>query len=159
MKQFTTLDLNDASIMIKAAIKKSLEINVFETICVVDNAGFPIKMERMDGARVTGPQISWNKAFTAATHKRSTHLFNNSPNGPALPGNEAFGIQLSFEGKFAVFVGGFPICVDNNVVGGIGMSGGNGEEDTKVGIAALQALSDHYKNTPYKIEVAADIKK
>ena len=113
----------------------------------------------MDRARVTGPQISWNKAFTAATHKRSTHLFNKPPNGPALPGNEAFGIQLSFEGKFAVFVGGFPICIDDNVVGGIGMSGGNGEEDTKVGLAALQALADHYKDTSYKIEVAADIKK
>ena len=106
-----------------------------------------------------GPQISWNKAFTAATHKRSTHLFNKPPNGPALPGNEAFGIQLSFEGKFAVFVGGFPICVDGNIVGGIGMSGGNGQEDTKVGLAALQALADHYKDTSYKIEVAADIKK
>ena len=118
MKQLISLDIEDATIMINAAVKKSKEINVLETICVVDNAGFPIKMERMDGARVTGPQISWNKAFTAATHKRSTHLFNKPPNGPALPGNEAFGIQLSFEGKFAVFVGGFPICVDDNVVGG-----------------------------------------
>ena len=45
------------------------------------------------------------------------------------------------------------------MVGGIGMSGGNGEEDTKVGLAALQALADHYKDTSYKIEVAADIKK
>ena len=44
-------------------------------------------------------------------------------------------------------------------IGGIGMSGGNGEEDTKVGLAALKALSDHYANTPYKIEVSADIKK
>ena len=104
MKQLITLDIEDATIMINAAVKRSKEINVLETICVVDNAGFPIKMERMDGARVTGPQISWNKAFTAATHKRSTHLFNKSPNGPALPGNEAFGIQLSFEGKFTVFV-------------------------------------------------------
>jgi len=159
MKQFISLDLEDATIMINAAVKRSKEINVLETICVVDNAGFPIKIERMDGARVTGPQISWNKAFTAATHKRSTHLFNKSPNGPALPGNEAFGIQLSFEGKFAVFVGGFPICINDNVVGGIGMSGGNGEEDTKVGLAALQALADHYKDSSYKIEVAADIKK
>ncbi len=81
------------------------------------------------------------------------------PNGPALPGNEAFGIQFSFDGKFAIFVGGFPICVNDEIVGGIGMSGGNGEEDTKVGLAALKALSDNYKDTTYKIEVSADIKK
>jgi len=159
MKQFITLDLNDAKIMIEAAKKKAKEINVFETICVTDNSGVPIIIERMDGARVTGPQISWNKAFTASTHKRSTHLFNKPPNGPALPGNEAFGIQFSFEGKFAIFVGGFPICINEEIVGGIGMSGGNGDEDTKVGLAALQALADHYKNTSYKVEVAADIKK
>ena len=159
MKQFITLDLNDAKIMIEAAKKKAKEINVFETICVTDNSGVPIIIERMDGARVTGPQISWNKAFTASTHKRSTHLFNKPPNGPALPGNEAFGIQFSFEGKFAIFVGGFPVCINEEIVGGIGMSGGNGEEDTKVGLAALQALADHYKNTSYKVEVAADIKK
>ena len=159
MKQFITLDLNDAKIMIEAAKKKAEEINVFETICVTDNSGVPIIIERMDGARVTGPQISWNKAFTASTHKRSTHLFNKPPNGPALPGNEAFGIQFSFEGKFAIFVGGFPICINEEIVGGIGMSGGNGDEDTKVGLAALQALADHYKNTSYKVEVAADIKK
>ena len=116
-------------------------------------------MERMDGARVTGPQISWNKAFTAATHKRSTHLFNTPPNGPALPGNEAFGIQFSFDGKFSIFVGGFPICINDSVVGGIGMSGGNGEEDTKVGLAALQALSDYYKDTHFNVEVSKDLKK
>ena len=45
------------------------------------------------------------------------------PNGPALPGNEAFGIQLSFEGRFAVCVGGFPIVVDGEVIGGVGLSG------------------------------------
>ena len=159
MKQFITLDLNDAKIMIEAAKKKAKEINVFETICVTDSSGVPIIIERMDGARVTGPQISWNKAFTASTHKRSTHLFNKAPNGPALPGNEAFGIQFSFEGKFAIFVGGFPVCINEEIVGGIGMSGGNGDEDTKVGLAALQALADHYKDTSHKIEVAADIKK
>lgn len=81
------------------------------------------------------------------------------PNGPALPGNEAFGIQFSFDGKFTIFVGGFPICVNDEVIGGIGMSGGNGEEDTVVGLAALQALANHYNNSDYKVEVSADIKK
>ena len=44
-------------------------------------------------------------------------------------------------------------------IGGIGMSGGNGEEDTNVGIAALEALANEYKDTSYKVEVSADIKK
>lgn len=159
MKSFFRLELSEAKLMLEAAKKKSEEIGVLETICICDEGGYPVAMERMDGARITGPQIAWNKAFTAAGHKRSTHLFNTAPNGPALPGNEAFGIQWSFEGKFAVFVGGFPIVVDGNVVGGVGLSGGNGEQDTKAGLAALQALSDALSEQGREVIVEADIKK
>ncbi len=159
MKKVAQLDLEDARAMVAAARKKSEEIGVLETICVTDSGGYPLALERMDGARVTGPQIAWNKAFTAAGHKRSTHLFNTEPNGPALPGNEAFGIQWSFEGKFAIFVGGFPVVVNGEVVGGVGLSGGNGEQDTKAGLAALEALRERLTPNGDEVLVQADIKK
>src|SRR5664279_6170542 len=142
MKAALKLELREARCMIAAAVTKAAELGVPETVCITDEGGHPLLLERMDGARITGPQIAWNKAFTAAGHKRSTHLFNQAPNGPALPGNEAFGIQWSFEGKFAIFVGGFPIVVDGDVVGGVGLSGGNGEQDTACGVAALAALAE-----------------
>ena len=159
MKTAMKIELEEARCMVAAAIAKAHEIGVFETVCVVDDGGYPVAMERMDGARITGPQIAWNKAFTAAGHKRSTHLFNTLPNGPALPGNEAFGIQWSFDGKFAIFVGGYPIVVNGEVVGGVGLSGGNGEQDTSCGVAALQALSDLLVPKGATVLVAADIKK
>lgn len=145
--------------MCTAALAKAAAIGVPETVCVCDDGGYPIALERMDGARITGPQIAWNKAFTAAGHKRSTHLFNTPPNGPALPGNEAFGIQWSFDGKFAIFVGGFPIVVNGEVVGGVGLSGGNGEQDIACGLAALQALHELLAPQKHTVLVAADIKK
>ena len=159
MKTFLKLERAEARAMIAAAVAKAAEIGVLETVCITDEGGFPIALERMDGARVTGPQIAWNKAFTAAGHKRSTHLFNAPPNGPALPGNEAFGIQWSFDGKFAVFVGGFPVVVDGEVVGGVGLSGGNGEQDTKCGLAALEALRALLEPQGRQVLVQADIKK
>lgn len=159
MKTSLKLELAEARHMIAAAIEAAQAIGVLETICIVDDGGYPIAMDRMDGARITGPQIAWNKAFTAAGHKRSTHLFNASPNGPALPGNEAFGIQWSFEGRFAVFVGGFPIVVDGAVVGGVGLSGGNGEQDTRCGLAALNALHELLGPSGHTVLVEADIKK
>jgi len=158
MKTAFKLELKEARAMVQAALRKAEEIKVPETICVVDDGGYPIALERMDGARITGPQIAWNKAFTAAGHKRSTHLFTTPPNGPALPGNEAFGIQLSFEGRFAAFVGGFPVVVNGEVVGGVGLSGGNGEQDTKCGLAALQALRE-LLGEKFAVLVEADIKK
>jgi len=142
MKQTLKLELEEARVMARAALAKAAELAAPETVCVTDEGGFPLVLERMDAARVTGPQIAWNKAFTAAGHRRSTHLFTTPPTGPALPGNEAFGIQWSFEGRFAAFVGGFPIVVDGQVIGGLGLSGGNGEQDIaccEAGIAAFMA--------------------
>lgn len=159
MKQTLRLEVEEARQMIAAAIARSKEIGVLETVCVADAGGYPIALERMNGSRITGPQIAMNKAFTAAGHKRSTHLFTTAPKGPALPGNEAFGIQLSFEGRFAAFVGGFPIVVDDEVIGGIGLSGGNGEQDTQAGLAGLQALADLLAPKGMKVLVQADIKK
>ena len=159
MKKANKLELEEARHMVAAAVAKARAIGVPETVCVVDDGGFPIALERMDGARVTGPQIAWNKAFTASGHKRSTHLFTTPPNGPALPGNEAFGIQWSFEGRFAAFVGGFPVVVDGEVVGGIGLSGGNGEQDVACGLAGLQALHDLLAPMGHDVLVQADIKK
>jgi uncharacterized protein GlcG (DUF336 family) len=159
MRKAIKLELAEARAMAQAALRKAGEIGVLETVCIADEGGYPIALERMDGARITGPQIAMNKAFTAAGHKRSTHLFTKAPNGPALPGNEAFGIQLSFEGRFAAFVGGFPIVVNGEVVGGVGMSGGNGEQDTDCGLAALQALQNVLEPQGFEVMVQADIKK
>jgi uncharacterized protein GlcG (DUF336 family) len=159
VKKALKLELKEARHIVNAALCKAAEIGVLETVCVVDEGGYPLALERMDGARITGPQIAWNKAFTASGHKRSTHLFNTPPNGPALPGNEAFGIQWSFDGKFAVFVGGYPIVVDGEVVGGVGLSGGNGEQDTACGVAGLQALRDLLAPQGMEVLVQADIKK
>lgn len=159
MKTTFKLELSEARCMVAAALRKAAEIGIAETVCVVDDGGYPMALERMDGARITGPQIAWNKAFTAAGHRRSTHLFNQPPNGPALPGNEAFGIQWSFDGKFAIFVGGFPIVVNAEVVGGVGLSGGNGEQDTLCGLAALKALQDLLAPHKHTVLVEADIKK
>lgn len=159
MKSVLKIELEEAKLMIEAAKKKSEEINVLETIAIVDDGGNLIALERMNGARITGPEISIAKAYTAAGHKRSTHLFNKEPNGPALPGNEAFGIQQMLPGKFAIFVGGFPIVINGEVVGGIGVSGGNGEQDTAVGTAALQALQTYLEGDGLEVITEADIKK
>jgi uncharacterized protein GlcG (DUF336 family) len=159
MKKALKLEVAEARAMEQAALRKAAEIGVTESVCIADEGGYPIVLERMDGARITGPQIAWNKAFTASGHKRSTHLFTKAPDGPALPGNEAFGIQLSFEGRFAAFVGGFPVVVNGEVVGGVGLSGGNGEQDTQCGLAALEALRSLLAPQGYEVMVQADIKK
>lgn len=140
MQTIHRLTLEDALVVLRAAEAEAERIGVRETICVADDGAHPIALHRMTGARLTGVEIAIAKAFTAAGHQRATHLFNEPPNGPALPGNEAFGIQHMHTGRFTVFVGGFPLVHDGQVVGAVGISGGNGEQDKAVGAAALAAF-------------------
>ncbi|MGH9068607.1 MAG: GlcG/HbpS family heme-binding protein [Acidimicrobiales bacterium] len=142
MYQAVRLTLEDALPMLTAAAEEAERHGVKETICVADEGGHIIALHRMTGARITGVEIAMAKAFTSAGHQRATHLFNQPPNGPALPGNEAFGINQIHTGKFAIFVGGFPIVHEGSVIGAIGVSGGNGEQDKAVGAAALAAFEE-----------------
>ena len=58
MKPAFKLEAAEARAMVQAALAKAKEIGVAETACVVDEGGYPIVLERMDGARITGPKIS-----------------------------------------------------------------------------------------------------
>jgi uncharacterized protein GlcG (DUF336 family) len=140
MHQVHRITLDDALPLLMAGRAKAEEIGVKQTLCVCDDGANVIALHRLPGARLTGVEIAIAKAFTAAGHERATHLFNEPPNGPALPGNEAFGISHMLPGKFAIFVGGFPLVHDRQIVGAIGISGGNGQQDKAVGAAMLAAF-------------------
>lgn len=148
MHSIYRITLDDALPVLTAARVKAEEIGVKQTLCVVDESANVIALHRIPGARLTGVDISIAKAFTAAGHERPTHKFNEGPNGPALPGNEAFGISHMIPGKFAIFVGGFPLEYDGQIVGAIGVSGGNGEQDKAVGAAAIEAFAKHMESNP-----------
>jgi uncharacterized protein GlcG (DUF336 family) len=134
------LTLEDAKIILQAAEDRARELGVAETICVCDDGGHPLALHRMTGARITGVEIAIAKAFTAGGHRRPTHRFTEPPAGAALPGNEAFGIHAMHPGRFAIFVGGLPIEVEGAVVGGVGVSGGTGEQDVAVATAGIDAF-------------------
>ena len=120
MHQVHRITLDDALPVLAAARAKADEIGVKQTICVCDDGGHCWHCTGLPGARLTGVDIAIAKAFTAAGHERATHKFNEPPNGPALPGNEAFGISHMYPGKFAIFVGGFPIEYEGQIVGASG---------------------------------------
>ena len=48
MRKAIKLELKEARHMVAAAIRKSEEIGVLESICVVDDGGYPLVLERMD---------------------------------------------------------------------------------------------------------------
>jgi len=142
MRIVKTLTLAEANLILDAAQAKAEELGVPHVLCIADNAGYPIALRRLDGGKVTSVQIAENKAFTAAGHRRKTHTFTNT-----YPGEEAWGIFTQHGGRLTVFVGGYPIEADGEVVGGIGASGGNGEQDMAVCEAGIAAFAKYLKET------------
>jgi len=138
MHTYKTITLEEAQLILDAAQKKAEEIGIPEVLCVADNAGYPIALRRLNGGKVTSVQIAMNKAFTAAGHRKPTHHYKN-----AVPGEEAFGIFTQHDGRFTVFVGGIPIFVDNQCVGAVAASGGNGEQDIACCEAGIAAFMKH----------------
>lgn len=131
-----TLSLADARAIIAAAAKKAEEIGQPMNIAVVDVGGNLIAHERMDGAWMGGVNISINKAWTSRAFDISTkELAANSG-----PGQQFFGIDASNDGRVMIFAGGIPVSRDGEVVGGVGVSGGGGDQDQEVAEAGVAAL-------------------
>lgn len=100
---------------------------------VVDNDGLPIALDRMDDAAVpAGVELAPGKARTAALFRRPSGMLEDAVNAqrPAA---------LSARG-FVLMRGGWPLTMNGQVVGAIGVSADTPEHDeiiAKAGAAAL----------------------
>ena len=121
--------------LIEAAEKKANELKKPMVIAVCDEAGNLKAFSRMDGAPLLSVQIAQDKAYTAISFGIATHQwFEFIKNDPPL----LYGITHT--PRLIVFGGGYPVKLDGQVVGGIGVSGGHYSEDMQCAEAALKAL-------------------
>ncbi|BBE42167.1 hypothetical protein NAS2_0778 [Conexivisphaera calida] len=121
--------------MLEAAIGKARELGKAFAIAVVDESGVLKSFIRMDGAPLISVQVAIDKAYTAAGYGLPTHRWYEllMEDRPLAMGAHAIN-------RLIVFGGGYPISVGGRIVGGVGVSGGNAEEDMKVAEAALEVL-------------------
>ena len=120
-----TIDLQMAVKMIKGVERKATKIGVPMVTAVVDAGGNLVAQHRMDGALLASIDISLNKAYTAVATKMAT----SDLSAASQPGQPLFGIHGCDNGRIVIFGGGHPLLLNNEVVGGIGASGGSVEED------------------------------
>lgn len=130
------MTLEKAQKAIHAAREKAEEMKIPQNIAVVDAGGNLVAFERMDGAMMVGIEIAIDKAFTSAgTGFRTEDL------GPlSQPGSPAYGLALSDKGRVMVFGGGAPIKDGDELIGGIGISGGMAPDDQKIADAGAEAV-------------------
>ena len=128
------IDLEQALELIAAAKEKAEEIKVPMVIAVVDAGGNLVALQRMDGALLVSVDIATNKGYTAVAIKIATHeLAKLTQSGQPL-----FGIHNADGGRIVIFGGGFPLERNNEIIGGIGVSGGSVEQDIQCAEAALE---------------------
>ena len=124
----------DAATIITAAKAEAMTQNWNVSIAVVDDAGFLIQLERMDGAGLASPEIATRKAKTSALHKQPTKVFEEM-----VKDRPAFGGL--FPADRVAVQGGIPVLKDGQVVGAIGVSGVKSNEDEIVALAGRKALA------------------
>lgn len=127
----TQLTHQGAMQMLSAAIAEAARIDQPQCIVIVDASGELIAEIRMTGAKFLSRKSAFAKAQTAAS------IGAPSAN---IPTDFRPGIAAATGGAVTGLQGGLPIKIGNDLLGGIGVGSGTGEQDIMVGNAALAAI-------------------
>jgi Uncharacterized protein, possibly involved in utilization of glycolate and propanediol len=125
-----SLNLDGAKKAIAAAVDYATKNNApGGVIAVVDEGGNLMALERLDGTFAMGATISIGKARTAVLFKKPTRFFEELIN----KGRTA---MTAVDG-FTPLIGGIPVVIDGQVVGGIGV--------------AVPPAQTRMKNSPWRV--------
>jgi glc operon protein GlcG len=126
------LDLAAIKTMVAAAEAKAKELNVEVTICIVDESGNLLFLEKADKATLNTIQFAQRKARHAA--------FYRSPSKDGADAMKKGNTDVLAFPDFFPNQGGLPIMVDGQVLGGIAASGAKSEIDEAISQAGIDAL-------------------
>lgn len=117
------LSLETAKKIIEEVEKESKNRGKKAVICVCNEQGNPIAVHVMDGAFLISFDVAVKKAYTAVALKMPTLKLNDL----VKSGQTFYGLQNL--DKVMTIGGGVPLYRNGILVGGLGVSGGTGEED------------------------------
>jgi len=131
--------------MVDKAVAKARELGVSENVAILDDGGNLKAFSRMDGAPIPTIEMAQNKAYTALFGISTQDFFNFIKGDPSL----LAGVPTL--ARMAAWGGGFPIKVDGEVVGAIGVSGAPAvQNDVDCAKAALALVPDAVFGGPKK---------
>jgi len=119
-----------------SALHKAAELRVSVSVVVVDRGGVLLLAETLDDAAPGAPEASLMKAKGAARYRVATHLTAEFVK-TLPPGLAAHALSLP---EVCAFQGGVPLKMAGDTVGGVGISGGSGEQDVEIAIAAAGVI-------------------
>ena len=117
------LDLATAKRVVEAVEARAAELGKRAVIAVCNAEGNPVAVHVMDGSFLVSYEVAVKKAYTAVAVKMSTMELS----ALCQPGGTFYGLQAL--DRVITFGGGIPLYRGGVIVGGLGVSGGTGEED------------------------------
>ncbi len=132
IKYKPVLDEGQARTILDRAVTAARGESLSMAIAIVDDAGFPMCLHRMDGAGAMTAKVALEKARTAALIRApSRRLAERLPAELPL-------LRLT---EYLPMTGGLPILIEGQCVGAIGVSGGTADQDEAIGGTGLEASS------------------
>jgi len=126
-------------LMMDAAIDTANRLNIAVTIAIVDAGGHLLMLERMEGGRFHTVHSATTKAVTAASNRRPTSA--RGAQGQELDVIHALGLTLAAGPQnWTAMEGGYPVMIENECIGAIGVAGGDWKQDQEIARAALNAV-------------------
>lgn len=116
---------------LSAAVEKSEQIGQPQCIVIVDASGEVLGTLRMTGAKYLSLESARTKARTAASIGAATSM---------IPEEVQLKIGIATRDQITGLPGGLPIKISGDLVGGIGVGSGTGDQDVAVAQAALSAI-------------------
>jgi cob(I)alamin adenosyltransferase len=129
------LDLDKATRLIAEVEKCAKAMGKQAVIAVCNSEGNPIAVHVMDGAFLVSYDVAIKKAYTAVSVKMPTKDLYDL----VQPGQTFYGLQNV--DKMVCFGGGVPLKIGDTIVGGLGISGGTGEEDHALCECGIRAFA------------------
>ncbi len=130
--------------MMDSATKSAEQAGVAIAVAIADSGGHLIMLERMDGGRFHTVHSSTTKAVCAASNKRPTTAKGAA--GQDLDTSHAIGLALAAgPERWTAMEGGYPVIIDGECIGGIGVSGGDWSFDDRVAREAVEAIGAKWK--------------
>jgi len=134
--QAAGLTLAAARAVIAAVQAEGRAMRVALSCAVVDSGDQLVAFDRMDGADLVGITLARDKAWTALVNRMPTRDL-----APLVqPGTEFYGYDSVAGGRTIVFAGGMPLEVHGMLVGALGVSGGDAEQDQRAADAGVRAF-------------------
>ena len=131
------ITLDSAKCLIEKIEQEALRRNKPSVIAVCTPDGNPVAVHVMDGSFLVSFDMAVKKAYTSVAVKMSTMELSRL----TQPGQTFYGLGKMSD-NIVIFGGGVPLKVGDTIIGGLGISGGTGEEDNSLAEYGLQVLKE-----------------